>query len=144
MRPLITPTSTRARGGEFIPRQSYTVAWTSTSGTAPAIGNGTLTGDYEIRGKVCHVNIKLSAGSTTTFGNAGTWRFSLPATAARDSVGDALVIDASPATTYIGGVLVVSGSSLLIVTTPSGNAAFNVPMTWAQSDNVTIDIEVAI
>jgi hypothetical protein len=84
VRPLIGPLSSRARGGEFIPRQSFTTTWSSTSGTAPAIGNGTLTADYEVRGKVAHINIKLTAGSTTTFGNAGTWRFSLPVTASRD------------------------------------------------------------
>jgi len=60
--------------------QTYTPVW-STSGTAPAIGNGTITGRYAILGKVivCHIN--LIAGSTTTFGT-GTQSFTLPFTAA--------------------------------------------------------------
>jgi hypothetical protein len=55
---------------------SYTPVWGST-GTAPAIGNGTLSGLYLQVGKTVHVIIHFKAGSTTTFGT-GVYNFSLP------------------------------------------------------------------
>lgn len=59
---------------------SYLVAWTST-GVAPAIGNGTLFGQFKLAGKMCVVEIALIAGGTTTFGT-GDWSLSLPFSAA--------------------------------------------------------------
>jgi hypothetical protein len=59
---------------------TYTPTWTSTS-TAPAIGNGTLTGRYMKIGRTVIVEINLIAGSTTTFGT-GNYSFSLPVQAA--------------------------------------------------------------
>jgi hypothetical protein len=55
---------------------AYTPTWTST-GTAPAIGNGTLTGSYMRVGDLIAFNISLSWGTTTTNGT-GQYRFSLP------------------------------------------------------------------
>jgi hypothetical protein len=59
---------------------AYTPTWTST-GTAPALGNGTLIGRYMKIGRtvICHIN--LTSGSTTTYGT-GSYSFSLPATSA--------------------------------------------------------------
>ena len=56
--------------------QDYTPAWT-TSGTAPAIGNGSLAGRYRIVGKTVHFSIAAVFGSTSTYGTGG-WTFSLP------------------------------------------------------------------
>jgi hypothetical protein len=58
---------------------AYTPAWTTT-GTAPAIGNGTLSGSFSIIGKTCAFRVSWLAGSTTTFGTLN-YRFSLPVTA---------------------------------------------------------------
>jgi hypothetical protein len=58
---------------------TYTPAWTAVT-TAPAIGNGTLTGKYAVVGKVCHFTALVTFGSTTTFGS-GAYTFSLPVTA---------------------------------------------------------------
>jgi len=55
---------------------TYTPAWIST-GTAPAIGNGVLTGRYTLVGKTCHFKISLVANTTTTFGT-GQYFFGLP------------------------------------------------------------------
>src|SRR5688500_12750202 len=55
---------------------TYTPTWAS-SGTQPAIGNGTLAGRYASVGKIVYVKLRLVAGSTTTFGT-GDWTFSLP------------------------------------------------------------------
>jgi hypothetical protein len=59
---------------------TYTSAWTS-SGTAPAIGNGTISARYSITGNTVNVAITLAAGGSTTFGT-GTYSFSLPFAAA--------------------------------------------------------------
>lgn len=55
---------------------SFTPTWTGSSSN-PAIGNGSIEGKYRLVGKTLDVEIKLTAGSTTTFGS-GTWRFTLP------------------------------------------------------------------
>lgn len=54
----------------------YTPTW-ATTGTAPAIGNGTLKGEYMIIHHWVIYNVYLLFGSTTTPGT-GTWTFSLP------------------------------------------------------------------
>jgi len=58
---------------------AYTPAWTS-SGTAPALGNGTATGHYMRSGKAITVAAEIVSGTTTTFGT-GNYRISLPVTA---------------------------------------------------------------
>ncbi|WP_051789781.1 hypothetical protein [Streptomyces sp. NRRL S-1022] len=58
---------------------TYTPAWTATT-TAPAIGNGTLTGKYAVVGKVCHFTTLVTFGSTTAYGS-GFYSFGLPVTA---------------------------------------------------------------
>jgi len=55
---------------------SYTPTWT-TSGTAPSLGNGTLTGGYLAIGKILFFRIQFQPGSTTTFGSGG-YSFALP------------------------------------------------------------------
>ncbi|CAL9530333.1 hypothetical protein [Streptomyces sp. enrichment culture] len=57
---------------------TYTPVWTADT-TAPAIGNGTLTGKYAVVGKVCHFSTLVTFGSTTTFGS-GYYTLSLPVT----------------------------------------------------------------
>lgn len=57
---------------------AYTPVW-STSGAQPALGNGTLVGQYERKGKQVRVHVEFVAGSTTTFGSS-TFQFSLPFT----------------------------------------------------------------
>jgi len=55
---------------------SYTPVW-GASGTAPAIGNGTIVGSYLQIGKRVDYKILVTFGSTTTFGT-GNYTFSLP------------------------------------------------------------------
>lgn len=62
------------------PWAAYTPTWTST-GTAPSIGNGTLSGRHQQIGKTVTFAFNMTAGSTTTFGT-GSYRFSLPVTSA--------------------------------------------------------------
>jgi hypothetical protein len=59
---------------------TYTPTWGVTSGTAPAIGNGVLTGGWRRIGSVVEFYITLTAGSTTTYGN-NIYTLSLPVAA---------------------------------------------------------------
>jgi hypothetical protein len=63
---------------------SYTPVWSS-SGTAPALGNGTLTGKYKRVGDTVHIRIVLLLGTTSTVGS-GTYRFSLPVAGKNNSL----------------------------------------------------------
>lgn len=63
---------------------TYTPTWSS-SGTAPAIGNGTLSGRYMKIGRTVFVNINVIFGSTTTYGT-GNYSFTLPAQAVSSGV----------------------------------------------------------
>ncbi|MFL4904668.1 hypothetical protein ACJ6WF_16140 [Streptomyces sp. MMS24-I2-30] len=72
---------------------TYTPAFGST-GTAPAVGNGTLTGQYMKIGRTVILSITFTVGSTTTFGS-GNLNFSLPVTGASASNGVALNASAS-------------------------------------------------
>lgn len=63
-------------GGSWV---SYTPVWSNQSGTAPVLGNGTITGRYAIFGKMILLHVEMNAGSSTTFGSAGVnWTFSIP------------------------------------------------------------------
>lgn len=66
-----------ATGGSWT---TYTPTW-STTGTAPALGNGTLVGAYCLIGaKTCVVQILLTCGTTTVAGT-GDMKWALPFTA---------------------------------------------------------------
>jgi len=58
---------------------TYLPVWSST-GSAPSVGDGSLTGRWARTGKVVHFWILLLFGSTTSVGS-GIWNFTLPAAA---------------------------------------------------------------
>jgi len=122
---------------------SYTPSWTS-SGTAPSLGNGTISGKYKQNGKVVFVRVQLVIGSSTTTGS-GNWRISLPVDAA-DTVGIIM-----PSTYYDSGVdwytgvvtCEYDGSISYVVplkgSSPSGAITSTVPFTWGTSDTLTFN-----
>ncbi len=69
----VQPTAVAAAIG---PWTAYTPVWTA-SGTAPSLGNGTLTGFYRRVGDSAEIQIQMLSGTTTTFGT-GTYYFSIP------------------------------------------------------------------
>lgn len=75
---------------------SYTPTWTS-SGTAPALGNGTLVGRYMKVGRTVTCQVNLITGSTTTYGT-GNYSFALPFTSANAGA------------TYIGNAHLLAGT----------------------------------
>lgn len=56
----------------------YTPIWSST-GTQPVLNNGSIYGRYALLGRLVHLYVELTMGSSTTYGT-GTYRFSLPVT----------------------------------------------------------------
>lgn len=133
---------------------SYTPTWTST-GSAPAIGNGTLIGRYSIEGKSVTVSISLVFGSTTTAGT-GVYQFALPFTAVTRTgqawIGSAMATDTGVAST-IGGCQVTSAATVVTPTGPTNSTQTNngsgwgatVPFTFGNTDSLwlTFTYEIA-
>lgn len=120
----------------------YTPNWTC-SGTAPSLGNGTLTGRYIQIGKLVVFSISFAAGSTTTFGT-NLWRFDLPVTAGASQSAQAgaygMVFDASATTPYaVVASLAASGTLLNRIGFNAGSVTNLAPMTWAVSDSLTLN-----
>ncbi|WP_030333835.1 hypothetical protein [Streptomyces sp. NRRL B-1381] len=105
---------------------AYTPAWTS-SGTAPSLGNGNVSGRYMKFGRTVHVVITLTWGSTTTPGS-GNLSFSLPAAAASAFPG---TLNATCTTT--GTVNFMVGAA------PLGNGTSSTGTIWLANPGTTGD-----
>jgi hypothetical protein len=101
---------------------SYQPTWT-TLATDPTLGNGTLTGSYYKIGKLVHVDLDLSIGSTTTFGTGNEWFFSVPSTAGKSTRGLAFYFDVSAVNAYSGICNMVAGNSTLEIWADNDGAA---------------------
>ena len=93
--------------------QSYTPVWSST-GTQPALGNGTLVGSYRRIGSTVSVRIVLTLGSTSTVGT-GAYRLSLPVGGKANSLLSAHFKDAS------AGSARYSGTAEIVLETATGD-----------------------
>jgi len=125
---------------------SYTPSWTA-SGTAPSLGNGTLTGSYKQRGKLVDFRFTLTTGSTSTYGT-GIYRISLPVNAQNVNVntiiGNGYTVDVSAGTFF--QIVGDTGDGAGVVTfrnfVSTGTFAFlgtllqNSPMTFATGDQI--------
>lgn len=122
---------------------SYTPTWT-TQVSSPAVGNGTLVGRYKIIGKTMHLAIKLTCGTTTTFGT-GYWKFSLPGgittvAGGVDGGGTSMLLDSG--TVRRAGTCYFFDNSNLTPLTSSGDVTSAVPQTWATGDICAMDAVV--
>lgn len=126
---------------------AYTPVWTST-GTAIALGNGTIAGRFKRFGQWGFVRMTLTMGGTTTFGT-GTYRFTLPAGwtlfDTTSILGDALVVDSS-APQFFVGVCKPASSTLVEVATHSAAAIVGatVPFTFATTDTIQLHMRVEL
>lgn len=124
-----------------VPPQSYTPAWTAAS-VNPALGNGTLIGLASKRGRVVTVQLRLIAGSTTTFGT-GEWYISLPyiPSTTLPAVGSVHVVD-SGTTNYRGvcETLTDGTARMVFYTDASTSYRDTVPHTWANGDELSATI----
>jgi hypothetical protein len=122
---------------------AYTPVWT-TSGVAPALSNGVLTGKYVQIGKQVIGNIHFAAGAGTTFGT-GTYSFSLPVTSVAVSsffvIGNGYIYDSSANSLWTGMAFHASTTTVqLDITGAAGAYALSNanPFAWATSDEVNI------
>lgn len=123
---------------------NYSPIWTNASGSAPAIGNGSITGHYQQIGKTIHFEITFTAGSTTSF-QTGRFEFTLPVTARtgpRYRFNADLLSGGSAF--YAAWAVAYSTTKVGLVCPPTtaGNSdrsvAATVPFTWATGDTITI------
>lgn len=117
---------------------AYTPTWGAAT-TPPTLGNGTITGWYTKVNKLVHVQISLAIGSTSTMGT-GRWTFTLPFTAAVQTVLPALAVDVSATTRYALSAWVTTGTGVFAIATGAGSngVANTVPFTWATDDGLMI------
>lgn len=101
---------------------AYTPAWTST-GTAPAVVNGTIAGRYLILGKLCYFTIAYTRGSSDTNGT-GNYLMSLPPGATARTTGGLVQVVAAYAldntTSHYRGVGIINAAQTTI-----GGSYFN-------------------
>ena len=123
---------------------AYTPTWTS-SGTAPALGNGTLTGAYLQIGNTVLWRMTFQAGSTTTFGSGAFFYWALPPSLTPiqnpAAIGTGLFQDSSAGNagyTYEATYLGDAGGMRFYSTSGAPSVAVSplAPVTWAVSDRI--------
>ena len=123
------------------PWVDYAAAWTASSSN-PAIGNGTIDASYHRIGKTVDFLVKITMGSTTTYGSGG-WRISLPFTAVTTRWRARLDVVAANSS-YSGTAMAGTGTyvSLWVPPTTPGNpdraVTGTVPGTFTTGDMVTV------
>lgn len=106
-----------------------------------SLGNGSISGTYQIMGTRVRVRGKFTLGSTSTV--TGNLNFSKPIQTASEStdIGVALAWDNSATVRYISFTTLVAGNIYPHTGTGSyGYYSSTAPMTWATSDTATFDI----
>jgi hypothetical protein len=115
---------------------SGSFAWAST-GTAPALGNATVSADYAQIGKTVFYRGTVVFGSTSTFGT-GNYSFSLPVTTVAGTVPNfaGAVLGQDTFTAYHTGLAVLSTTTTFQMVVPGAATIWGagVPFTWANTD----------
>lgn len=119
---------------------SYTPTWSST-GTGPAIGNGSIAGAYIKIGRLVIFKILMVAGSTSTYGT-GIYTWTMPDTAdtafSNMWTGGCVIRDASPATFYFRHLVITGGTTFQAYSEAGTAVGPTSPMTWTTSDRIQI------
>ncbi len=122
---------------------AYTPTISSFGGTAPTLGNGTITGEYLRIGNFVHYRIALTWGSTSTYGTGGgRWAFGLPFTTGIAAIsGNALLLDSGVAW-YHGwtpqGLTEGSGAFVALYNASGTAVTQGTPFTFGTSDTINI------
>jgi hypothetical protein len=132
---MYIPTTQLSQGGLW---NTYTPSWTST-GTQPAVVDGTLLGNYTQIGGLIVAKVSLTIGASTTFGT-GSYSMSLPV--AEDSTvgfsaGPGIAFDSNPGVVYI---VHWRAAALLSNASPIATLSPSVPFTWASGDQLQLTI----
>lgn len=147
----------------LMPSTGTTWVWTdftpalTAATTNPTVGNGTWKGRYTITGKTVRAIYYIGWGSTSTAGS-GLWYLGLPVPISTASpfwdaathainIGSVRVRD-SGTTSYTGNALFNVGNpannvtmEVLNATLNAGQITNNNPITWANGDSISVEIE---
>lgn len=127
-----------------LPYIAYVPVWSS-SGTQPAIGNGTISGRYVQVGKLVHVRGDLALGGTSS-GGTGTYFISLPVaanTSGSSQLGAIRILDSSTGNQGTGVLARLISSTTFDMVYPatlhgsSSVVAASAPWAWAPSDSIS-------
>ena len=113
---------------------AYTPIWASGTGTQPTPGNSVRNGSYLIQGKLCHIRIRLTIGTTAVFAGTAYWHLSVPPIVAEvpGLYGHAYVAGLVP-------VLLGQTAFALFGAIASGQwVAANWPGNWAAGDSIEL------
>lgn len=119
---------------------AYTPAWTS-SGTQPAIGNGTIAGQYMKIGRLVVFTVTMTTGTTSTYGTGSySWSFPVAASLGAGNVPSfyATIIDTSVPTRFGRYGVLASSTTMVFQTEAGASVGATSPMTWANGDSITI------
>lgn len=123
------------------PWTAYTPAWTATT-TNPVLGNGTMTGDYIKAGKFVVFRIRLTMGSTTTFGTGTSYSWSLPFTAVSSSTGDPVggstLWDSSASSYFPQHAFLINTTGVGIAYENGNRVSPSSPLAWGTGDKIYI------
>ena len=113
---------------------SYTPTWTST-GTAPALGNGTLNGSYIRVGKLCTFKLYFSRGSTSTNGT-GNYTFTFPFTSsmAGGTACGTFYLEDSGVAGYVGVITLGTPTTFGLRIPTNTEVGATSPFTWGTGD----------
>lgn len=119
---------------------SYNVTWTST-GTTPAIGNGTLAGRYRqpINGDLVIAEVRLVGGSTTTWGT-GVFFFSLPVAASSATVGGGAGFLLHFGVQDYSATIKMETTTTIRIMVGTGSMSGTGPFTWTTSDEMRAQV----
>jgi hypothetical protein len=118
--------------------QAYTPAWTST-GTQPAIGNGSIVGSYIQIGSLVYGSILVKYGTTTSSGT-GIFSFGLPVTADGTGAFGAVYGSDAGVNNYVGAAVRDTTTTLVLTTmgSPVGFYTGTTPWTMGNGDSFVI------
>lgn len=115
-------------------RSTHATVW-STSGTAPEVGNGTLSMTVNRNGTTVTVTLRLVFGTTTTSGPGG-WTFTLPYAVRSLATGVGYALSGHTRYTVLASL---SGTTLsLWIPNTSNSVSANQPFTWSAGDSLAI------
>jgi hypothetical protein len=124
-------------GSNRVAANTYTPVWGS-FGTAPALGNGTITGRYYRLGALVVVKVMVTMGSTTTFGTS-IYTLTLPTglpSISHDMFHgtSARLLDSSVPLSAQSFAFFNNTTSMVALTDAGSLVAATVPFTWATGD----------
>jgi len=128
----------------FFPPLAWAPTWRAVSAD-PSIGNGTISGFYTRQGSRINVTIYILMGSTTTYGT-GSYYFPLPAPTKSGFSGGVFCEDSGTGYLYgqaLGGF--DFGDNIRLIRYSDGfQFAPTIPITWANGDEINIDVTYTV